>query len=790
MKIRRMLSVLLMLTLIISTFGSVPVLAQTSDVGYHISSEENNGDFTLNISLHGAKALSGRLALSFDASKLQLDDTSSLTNAVKASEEVMITSEGLDKSVLLSNTRGYAMFAWVSSASAGIDATGRDVQIASIPLKLINGASTDDFSRNTIGLRYVNTTMVDKWECSAKIITYDLDVFTNNSKIDEKICNITYDYPNCDYVPPVIYETRINVTDYDGNPLNATVMLDKFSTETDAQGAAVFEMESGVYSYRINAEGYETCSGYVIVENDVTVDIPLRSHYQIVRETADNLEIGYYGNDNESSVTTGLALIQQGDNGETITWQSSNTRRIDNGGAVIRGDNDEKVSLTATVSLGSASAKKTFNLTVKSRLSAEEKNAVIVESDRAGLEIGYAPGDGPASVTSDLILKEVCPKGSFVIWSSSDEDVISPYGSVTRQGEDKTVTLTAAVMIGTVYRTKEFTVTVKGENRLPEEEDKTVQIVANSLNIGYADGDSASSVTKPISLPTEGADGTTIDWVSSNPSVVTTYGGVVRQASDCSVTLTATVTKGNARSVKTFNITVKAAPKIPVNPDNGQESEIKDLNSGGTGVKLPNATAKPQATTMPTATDAPMQTTAPTERFNDLGTVPWAKTAILTLADRGVISGTSDSTYSPQNPIRRADFVMLLTKLLGLDGEITDSFDDVTADKYYYESVSRAKSLGIISGVGENSFNPEGSITRQDMMTMTYRALLKLGKADFDKADLSRFKDASVISDYAVESVSSLVGAGYISGDDNGNVNPKKNTTRAETAVFLYKLSD
>lgn len=790
MKIRKILSVFLMLTLVISALGSVPVWAQTSDVGYHISSEENNGDFTLNVSLHGAHALSGKLAVSFDSTKLQLADTSSLINAVQASDGVVVTPEGLDASVLLSNTRGYAMFAWFSSSNAGIDATGNDIQIASIPFKLINGASTDDFSRNTIGLRYVNTTMIDKWECSAKIITYNLDVYKNNSKTDDKICNITYDYPNCDYVPPVIYETRINVTDYDNNPLNATVTLDKFSKETDAQGTAVFEMESGVYAYRINADGYETCSGYVIVENDVSVDIPLMSHYQIVRETADNLEIGYSGNDNESSVTTGLALIQQGENGETITWRSSNTKRIDNNGAVIRGDNDETVSLTATVSLGSASANKTFNLTVKSLLSAEEKNAVIVENDRAGLEIGYAPGDGPASVTSDLTLKEICPMGSYVMWSSSNEEVISPYGFVTRQGEDKTVTLTATVMLGTVYRTKEFTVTVKGENRLPEEEDKTVQIVTNSLKIGYADGDNASSVTKPISLPSVGANGTTIDWTSSNPSVVTSYGGVVRQASDCNVTLTATVTKGNTTKSKTFNITVKAAPAIPVNPDNGQESEIKDLNSGGTGVKLPNATAKPQATNEPQATALPSQTTAPAERFNDLGTVPWAKTAILTLADRGVISGTSDSTYSPQNPIRRADFVMLLTKLLELDGEITDGFDDVTADKYYYESVSRAKSLGIISGVGENSFNPEGSITRQDMMTMTYRALLELGKADFDKADLSRFKDASAISDYAVESVSSLVGAGYISGDDNGNVNPKANTTRAETAVFLYKLSN
>ncbi|MGN0106739.1 MAG: S-layer homology domain-containing protein, partial [Hominilimicola sp.] len=217
------------------------------------------------------------------------------------------------------------------------------------------------------------------------------------------------------------------------------------------------------------------------------------------------------------------------------------------------------------------------------------------------------------------------------------------------------------------------------------------------------------------------------------------------------------------------------------------EEEIKisnGSNAGGNGfVETPTPTTAPTATDKPTMTDIPQ-----TERFSDIASVPWAREAILTLAERGVISGTGETTYSPQNPIRRADFVMLLVRLLDIDGRITDTFDDVAADKYYYESVNLAKSMGIISGIGENKFNPEGRITRQDMMTMTYRALSKLNMTDTTTADLSVFSDADKVADYAYSSISYLAGKGYVSGDDMGNLNPVSDTTRAETAIFLYKL--
>ena len=76
------------------------------------------------------------------------------------------------------------------------------------------------------------------------------------------------------------------------------------------------------------------------------------------------------------------------------------------------------------------------------------------------------------------------------------------------------------------------------------------------------------------------------------------------------------------------------------------------------------------------------------------------------------------------------------------------------------------------------------------MMTMTYRALLKLGKAEkTEDTELTGFKDSKSISGYALDAVKYLAGKGALHGDTDGNVNPLANTTRAETAVFLFGLT-
>ncbi|MBO9609984.1 MAG: hypothetical protein J7639_28765, partial [Paenibacillaceae bacterium] len=80
-----------------------------------------------------------------------------------------------------------------------------------------------------------------------------------------------------------------------------------------------------------------------------------------------------------------------------------------------------------------------------------------------------------------------------------------------------------------------------------------------ALDIGYASGDSAVSVTQNVNLASSGAHGTTITWSSSNPSVIAADGTVTRpalNAGDANVTLTATISKGTASDTKTFTLTV------------------------------------------------------------------------------------------------------------------------------------------------------------------------------------------------------------------------------------------
>ncbi len=175
--------------------------------------------------------------------------------------------------------------------------------------------------------------------------------------------------------------------------------------------------------------------------------------------------------------------------------------------------------------------------------------------------------------------------------------------------------------------------------------------------------------------------------------------------------------------------------------------------------------------------------------FLDIGNFTWANEAITALAEKGIIAGISETEFAPANNIRRADFMLLLVRMLGLQAEVTDNFNDVASDKYYYEGVGIAKALGLTSGVGDNNFKPEESITRQDMFVLAYRILKmqEAGLVEADESAISTFDDFAKIAEYAKEGLAALVASGLVKGSDN-NLNPVGNASRAETAVFVYAL--
>lgn len=170
--------------------------------------------------------------------------------------------------------------------------------------------------------------------------------------------------------------------------------------------------------------------------------------------------------------------------------------------------------------------------------------------------------------------------------------------------------------------------------------------------------------------------------------------------------------------------------------------------------------------------------------FRDLGSVSWAKEAVEALYKKGIITGVTENTFEPDRPVTREEFAAMIVRAAGISdmgGEM--NFDDVKSGDWYYEAVKTAYSNGVTTGISGTVFGAGKYITRQDMAVMTVRVFdIQPGNGAAD------FTDSHEISDYAAESISKLCSAGIISGMGDGTFLPGGNTTRAQAAVVLYRI--
>ena len=243
----------------------------------------------------------------------------------------------------------------------------------------------------------------------------------------------------------------------------------------------------------------------------------------------------------------------------------------------------------------------------------------------------------------------------------------------------------------------------------------------------------------------------------------------------------------------TSELPVRINLYLPKRTSNGSSSSSSGSGSGGNRYTNTNNTyTVPGNTTVDDNTDDENNTSTPQKKqFADLGNYAWAQAQIDALVEKGVINGVSDTEFAPANNIKRADFLVMAMRLAGLNDTPTDNFADVSAGSYYYNAVGIAKQLGITSGAGNNQFLPETNITRQDMFVLAYNLLKNQGviTTDADVSVLDSFADAADVADYAKVAVATLMENGFINGDDANRINPVNNATRAESAVFLYNVS-
>ncbi len=175
-----------------------------------------------------------------------------------------------------------------------------------------------------------------------------------------------------------------------------------------------------------------------------------------------------------------------------------------------------------------------------------------VDQDADLLDLGDT-----SAVVDDLDLPTTGTWGSAITWASRNPAVVAPDGTVTRplSGEpDTTVTLVATLTSGDVQDTVAVDVTVLADAT----DEQLAQQAADAIDVVHGD-----DVRGHLFLPTEGARGAAIEWTSSDPGIVSPDGLVDRPADgDATVTLTATVTVGDATITRDVEVTVRQAVEL------------------------------------------------------------------------------------------------------------------------------------------------------------------------------------------------------------------------------------
>lgn len=175
--------------------------------------------------------------------------------------------------------------------------------------------------------------------------------------------------------------------------------------------------------------------------------------------------------------------------------------------------------------------------------------------------------------------------------------------------------------------------------------------------------------------------------------------------------------------------------------------------------------------------------------FNDVKNDSWYYDAVYGMARKGYVDGTEKNSFSPDEPVKREEFIKMLIGAFGMiDNSATSSFKDTNELKWHYRYIASAQKAGIVLGDENGYFGTGEYITRQDMAVMIYRAL-KVGNKQLNvNGDEKYFNDSTNISNYALESVMSLYRSNMINGYPDNTFRPFEIATRAVAAQIIWNI--
>lgn len=176
--------------------------------------------------------------------------------------------------------------------------------------------------------------------------------------------------------------------------------------------------------------------------------------------------------------------------------------------------------------------------------------------------------------------------------------------------------------------------------------------------------------------------------------------------------------------------------------------------------------------------------------FNDVSEKDWFFGSVMDINKKGLMSGTSATSFSPSMTLTRA---MLVTILWKAEGEpqvdFAMPFTDVDDAAYYAEAVRWAVSENIAKGISETEFAPDANITREQITAILYRyAEYKGYDVTQGGMQIREFDDFESIAAYAINAMTWAVNTELMKGKTASALNPKDFATRAEAAAILKRF--
>ena len=190
-----------------------------------------------------------------------------------------------------------------------------------------------------------------------------------------------------------------------------------------------------------------------------------------------------------------------------------------------------------------------------------------------------------------------------------------------------------------------------------------------------------------------------------------------------------------------------------------------------------------KATPTPTSEPTPISESW-VNPFTDVRESDWFYEAVKYAHQKGLVAGTSATTFSPQVTMTRGMMVTVLWNYTGKPQTGSAVFTDVADGTWYADAVNWAAAKGIVSGYGNGLFGPNDEITREQMAVILYN-YTKFIKADLPKKRVGAFVDDAQISTWAKEAVGIMYAAEILNGKGNNDFDPQGRATRAEVVAMM-----